>query len=219
VTPAPTIQSLGVPPDLHAERIVREMLAWAHDERARLNERAQGVINVDQMGSPTGQWRTCERLRKAAGKSLLDVRLFRAKRGKGMILTTDWSIWDPSAQTLVEDDRRMPETAWLAAVVNTITAVNHRFDCNSATVLLLTHHACVRLCQRCGVRDVDGLLGALQALWREVFALMESHPDQGWLKPPGGIWRVPVGNVVAIIEPDQSGEPRLVVKTVLENAP
>jgi hypothetical protein len=34
-----TIQSLGPPPDLHAERVVGEVLRYLHSERQRLEER------------------------------------------------------------------------------------------------------------------------------------------------------------------------------------
>ena len=93
---APTIQSLGPPPDLHAERIVRAMLEWAHADRARMHENAKGALDLRQMGTPTGQWRAVERFRKAAGDSLLDIHLHRAKRGKFVLVVTDWQIFDPA---------------------------------------------------------------------------------------------------------------------------
>jgi hypothetical protein len=52
----------------------------------------------------------------------------------------------------------------------------------------------------------------MRALWRATSDLIAQHPNGGWL---GGEWRLPVGDAVAVLEPDRSGEKWLVVKTVL----
>ena len=110
---APRIQSVGTPPDRHAERIVDEFLAHLHDRRRCLYANARVVTGPERMGNPKAQFRAAERIRKAMGDTLLDIRLKPARRGKFVMQVVDWGVWDPVANNLVSDIAPMPATtAW-----------------------------------------------------------------------------------------------------------
>jgi hypothetical protein len=207
---APQIQSIGAPPDIHAERIVRAQMRWLQAQRQPAFDRMLDLVDVDRMGTIIGQHKVCDRILKAGGDALLSLRLKPGSRGRFELQLFDWSVWDPATKTLVENGRPMPETGWLAAVANIITGRHRRFDSRSHTLLLLTHHAAVRLTQRCGIRDVQGLLLALRDLWLAVSASVSSWDDL-----PTGEWRVPMGGAVAVLERDRTGASRLVCKTIL----
>lgn len=179
---APQIQSIGVPRDIHAERIVGEMLRFLHDRRREMYERATIAVAVNQMGTPKGQTRAVERLTKAMGLALLDIRLKPAKRGKFVLEVVDWGLWDPAKDDLLSDtDLAPPTTVWLAAVRNVSTGVNYRVVTQTTAPMIVTHHACARLAQRAGVRTVDDLIVAMRELWRVTLALMAQHSDD-WLR-------------------------------------
>jgi hypothetical protein len=129
---APTIRSVGPPPERHAERIVDEFLAHLHDRRRRLYATATVVARPEQMGTPKGQLRACERIRKAMGDTLLDIRLKPATRGRFAMQVIDWGVWSPAANNLVSDADPLPLTkVWLAAVKNTSTAAHYRVVTNT----------------------------------------------------------------------------------------
>jgi hypothetical protein len=65
------ISSVGPPPDLHAKRVVTEMLRYLHIEYERLRARGDGIINPHEMGTPKAQERTVAQLRKAVGDMVL----------------------------------------------------------------------------------------------------------------------------------------------------
>jgi hypothetical protein len=200
---APKIESLGAPPEKHAERVTREMVAFLHAERPQLEAKAKGMIDPRQMGTHKGLERTADRLIKALGPLALSVYVARATRGRGMLLFADWGTWDPIAGK---------EAAWLAGFLTTLRATNYVLDLRSNARLLVSRHAIARLAERADVRTVEHLLLATRALWTATFQLMTRNPD-GWLTP----CRLPLpGGQIAILEPDRSGEPRLVTKTILD---
>lgn len=222
---APVIVSVGPPPDLHAERIVTEMLRWLHAEHKLQHERllacARGILDVRTMGTPKGQHRAAARLKKATNDIALDIRLLTAKRGKFILTLVDWSIWDPIAGVLAEDGP-MPPIAWLAGVLTVFTGANHRPEVRLATPLVVTRHACVRLAQRAGVRTVDDLIVAMRELWRATSALIYGLDQDRWLSPPNNGWFLPIKTVdgetlaTAVLERDRDGGEWLVAKTVLD---
>lgn len=218
----PTIQSSGPPPDRHAERVVDEMLRYLHQARPRLSVAAEALLDNRRMGTPEGQRRVVARLRKAMGPLALDLRLKPAKRGKYSMLLVDWTIWDPIRDREVDYDKPPPPTAWLAAVVSLYTGANYIPKVRSGERLLLSRHSIVRLAQRADVRTVEDLIEALRGLWAAAYLLIQLKPSGSWLKPPDGAWLVPSSfdgsGPVAVFEPDSSGAPRLVVKTILDRA-
>jgi hypothetical protein len=212
---APQIQSAGPPPLRHAERVTSEMLAFLHGQHPQLFARAHGVINLRQMGSLKGQQRTADRLNKALGPLSLGVYLSQVKRGRGTLMFADWSTWDPLAGAEADSARPPPPLAWLVAYLNIYRVANYQIDVRSNARLLVSRHAIIRLAQRADVRTINDLIAAMRELWQATFHLMARDLD-GWTKPPDGIWRIPVGDAIAILEPDRDGAARLVCKTILD---
>jgi hypothetical protein len=220
--PAPAIASIGAPPDLHAERVCGAMIQWLRAGRAAAHARAEGTIDLRQMGAPAGQQRVAERFTKALGDVALEIQLHPAKRGKFKLVAVDWSIWDPASDCEVENNATTPSVAWLAAVLTVYTGANRRANINSRVMLLVTRHAVVRLAQRAGVRTVDDLVAAMRELWRITSTLLVLRPYNGWLETPAGGWLMPIEAAdgetlaVAVLERDRKSGNMLVVKTILD---
>jgi hypothetical protein len=170
---APMISSVGPPPDLHAERVVTEMLRYLNNEYERLRARGDGIINPHQMGTPKAQERTVARLRKAVGDMVLEIHLDAAKRGKFFLTITDWQVWDPALSEPVKGDRPAPASAGLVAVVSVYAGAGRRPMSKCATALVVTRHAWVRLAQRAQVRTIGDLIAAMRKLWSMMVAFVE----------------------------------------------
>jgi hypothetical protein len=67
----PSIQSIGPPPERHADRVVAEMAHWLEKEADRCWPGIKTVFRAGCGGSPKAQTRFLEKLRKAAGPALL----------------------------------------------------------------------------------------------------------------------------------------------------
>jgi hypothetical protein len=78
----PVIASPGPPPERHAARIVVETCRWLHAEELRLGQLTNEQIPRTRMGTPTAQIKFAQRLVKAAGKALVEIKLKPGKRGK-----------------------------------------------------------------------------------------------------------------------------------------
>jgi hypothetical protein len=215
---APSIQSLGPPPDKHAERIVDLMLAHLHDRRRHLFTNAETVARPEQMGTQKGRLRAAERIRKAMGDTVLDIRIKPATRGRFLLQVIDWGLWRPDTNDLVSDIDPLPLTkVWLAAVKNTTTGVHYRVVTKTTAPLVLTRHAIIRLAQRAEVRTVEDLLAAIRELWLiTADLLIKADGGDSWLNPPKGVWRLPLreGGPVAVLKPDVA-EGRLICTTIL----
>ena len=204
----PVIESVGPPPDQHAERIVSEMLRFMHRGRSKLTQKyAKGLINVHTMGGPEGQRRTVNRLRGAIGPLLLEIGLAPAKRGKFTLLISEWSLWDPKKFDMIHADEPAPMgNAWLAVMTSTYTGANYLPKVRRGVSLIISYHAMVRLCQRAGVRTISDMIVAVRKLWGAVDGVMgRFEPESSdWLRPPDGSWLVelPVeGKPLAVLAP------------------
>jgi hypothetical protein len=203
---SPAITSIGPPPDLHAERITDEMVVWMRGEYDRLHERTRGVFSPKTMGTIEGQWRAVQQYRQAAGDLAIDVHLEAAKRGRFKLNVMEWTV--------------LPN-GWLGFKISHFTAVNHLPRTKTATPVAVSRHAIIRLAQRGGVRTVADLIAALNELWSVLRGLMNCVGED-WLTPPDCGWHLPIQGAdgktfaVAVLERDNGGARRLVLKTVLE---
>jgi len=64
---------------------------------------AVSVAGISQMGTPKGQRRAAERISRAMGGALLDIRLAPEKRGKFILRTVDFGLWSPIGDRLMSD--------------------------------------------------------------------------------------------------------------------
>ena len=79
---APAIQSVGPPPERHADRVVAEMTRWLQAEAERHFPMIIAVLREPRPGNAKAQARHLARLRRAAGPMLLDAKLEPGTRGK-----------------------------------------------------------------------------------------------------------------------------------------
>ena len=220
---APKIASIGPPPDKHAERIVSEMLRYMHEQRTKMHRKhGHTMIDVRTMGAPKGQIKTVEKMRQKIGPLLLEIGLAPAKRGKFVMITSEWCLWNPKAQLPVSSEEPAPEgAAWLAVTSSTYTGNNYVPKVTTGLALIITHHSLTRLCQRAGVVTVGDMILAVRKLWSVTDHLMARFDpkSQDWLRPPDGSWllAMPIqDSPVAVIAPEREYGDVLLVKTILD---
>ena len=185
---APRINSEGPPPDKHAERIVDEMLRYMHLQRTLMHTKyGHSLIDVRTMGAPAGQMKTVEKMRKAIGPLLLDISLLRAKRGKFILMATEWILWDAKAQQPIPSGATLPPgPLWLAVTSSTYTGTNYIPKVTTGLALVISKHTLARFCQRAGVVSVGDMILAVRKLWYAVDHLMSRFEPKSsdWLRPP-----------------------------------
>lgn len=177
----PRIQSVGIPPDKHAEPITDQMLAYLHAEYGRLWDNVAGSLAKKQLGNPIAQQRAVARFARAAGALALDIQLQTGKRGKFHLVFVSWLLWDPARDTMADTKLPPPATAWLAIGY---ASTGRSLEWTCGVPLLLRRHACVRLAQRAGVRTVADLMTALRELWDAMAVLIE---ERGGAGSPDGV--------------------------------
>ena len=91
-TPEPAIQSIGLPPEIHAERIIAAMPVWLIGERRRLDRAMASAVRAtkSRLGATVAQVKFAERLRKAGGPAILEVDLKPGKRGNFNLTIVEW---------------------------------------------------------------------------------------------------------------------------------
>lgn len=225
MTKAPRINSVGPPPDKHAERIVGEMLRYMHLQRTLMHTKhGNSLIDVRTMGAPAGQMKTVEKMRKAIGPLLLDISLLRAKRGKFILMATEWILWDAKAQQPIPSGATLPPgPLWLAVTSSTYTGTNYIPKVTTGLALVISKHTLERFCQRAGVVTVGDMILAVRKLWYAVDHLMSRFEPKSsdWLRPPDGAWLLAMDfkdTPVAVVAPDKEFGDVLVVKTILDLA-
>jgi hypothetical protein len=214
----PVIQSVGLPPEKHADRVVAEMLRFIAREQQARRARPPLVHKAISDGSPKAQARMVERIRRSGGPIVIDVKLTPGKRGRYLIELYDWCVWDDQRGIEINPGDAIPNRPWLACNVTGIEGIGdseRRVESHNA--LFVTHHALSRLAQRCGARTVDDLIAAAKALWRAYYAYrMTMIP--GAPTPDGTRIAVdlPAGMGRAVAVTRQHEEGGLIVATIIE---
>jgi hypothetical protein len=164
----PTIDPrvIGPPPERHAARVVGEMVRWLAGERARLSGELMVAFDrsKSKFGSPIAQRRLADRLRKAGGKALLDLRLRTGKRGNFVLSVVEWYVYDPARHETIFSFDPLREKPWLECSAS-VWPAKRRDDKFTVTLFSMSHHAMQRLAERCGARAPDDLLAAMRELW------------------------------------------------------
>jgi hypothetical protein len=195
----PVISSIGPPPELHADRVISEMVRWLANEAERLLPHINALLAGVLPASPRAQLRLVEKLRKIARPTLLDVYLSPGKRGRFKLAVFIWGV-KPGARPQV----------YLG--IQAIEGIgNFRLRTKTRHLLTVSHHAMSRLAQRCNVRTPEDLQRALAGMALTVIA--EDGLLEGDFPPAGKCFSFPGG--VAVLRRDaESGD--LIVATVLE---
>ena len=188
----PFVQSVGLPPEKYADRIVAEMLRYTVAAQTRRWADVQRVLDNRNDGNPRGQAKMVKRLELAGGAFFYDVLLEPGKRGKYTVHVLDVAGWDPAKEEVITEVDAIPSKPWLACMVTKIESKGrHRYDDKSAVALLVTHHAMSRLAQRCGAKEPKDLIWAVHAIWSRYF---EVRKNPSISLPDGHRMRVRLGD-------------------------
>jgi hypothetical protein len=194
----PVIQSVGAPPERHADRIISEMVRWLEGEATRLLPRINALWPRGALppGSRKAQLRLAERLRAIARPTMLDMTFEPGGRGKFRFTLLVWGV-KSGAKPQVYLGRQIIEGTG-----------NYRFREDLECLLTVSHHAMSRLAQRCDVRTPLDLYAALTGMAQTVVV----RPDEPI--PPAGM-RLAFPGGIAVLRRD-SADGGLVAVTALE---
>jgi hypothetical protein len=165
----PSITSIGLPPEKHADRVVAGMMRIMARDRARCWPKIQEVIQerIGKDGNRCGQEKLLKRLKEVLSGFLLYSDLTPGKRGRFTIFLVVLDAWDAERRDLIRENDRIPEKPWLALSVIRIVGKGHRkYDQDGSFTMFITHHSLSRLTQRCGARTLKEVFGSVRAIAR-----------------------------------------------------
>jgi hypothetical protein len=165
----PQIQSIGEPPERHADRVVGEMIRWLIQARARIWPNFWKAVGAGNFGNPVGQQRTVARMRTAGHPFLTGIELEPAKRCRYSLAIGEIEGFDPDRQMSIDDEDaldRLPGRPWLAVRFTYLEGKGpgRKPGIEEIRPLLVSHHALSRLTQRCGARHPVDLILAVRGL-------------------------------------------------------
>src|SRR5262245_45559980 len=173
----PIIQSLGSPPEKHADRIVAEMLKLIVAAQATCWPAIRTALKTAD-GNPAAQERMHRKL-KAAVSSLLGSKLMPGKRGRYHLSFLLLAGWNAERKTLIDAGDPIPEKPWI--VLSNIWIESRgrfRYITKAHYSLFITHHALSRLAQRCDVRTIDAVYDAVLRIVNRYMAWCADNDNQ-----------------------------------------
>lgn len=187
---APVIGSIGRPHEIHADRVVAEMLRYLAAQRRDLYTEVNAAWNNSSDGSPKAQRKMEARVRKA-GASHTD--LTPGKRGCYTLIFYDQVGWDPARDAEIIGDDPIPEKPWIACNISILTSKGRGRGTSfkSGTLVWITHHVLSRAAQRLGVRTVEQMLVMVRVIFNEAMSFLCKHKDDDYADvlaaiPPAG---------------------------------
>jgi hypothetical protein len=163
----PEIQSIGPPPEKHADRVIAEIMRFIVGVRAREWPDVEAIFTDPHAsdGNPKAQAKLVKKIKAAAGECCLGAQLRPGKRGRYTVTSFFLSGWDPAEERLVTDPEAIPYQPWSALSAHRIERHGHRqVKWQHFPVLFITHHALSRLAQRCGARTAIEVYRAVQLI-------------------------------------------------------
>ena len=214
-----TIESVGPPPERHADRVVAEMLRDLARRRAQIEQAIAAAIGNSKDGNPRAQAKMAERMRRAGAEH---VTLIPGKRGKYTIQIYQWIGWDPIRDQEIGVDDTIPAKPWIACHISHIETRGHGrgfADIAAAPVLLISHHALSRAAQRFGMRTNEHMLNAARYIWDATQKLIIKNAHD-WTPPPPQGLRVPLDtadNAIVVLKQHENRERTLVAATIFSS--
>jgi hypothetical protein len=181
----PIIQSVGLPPEKHADRVIAEMLRVIAQQQPPLITRLKQIVKTMPDGNPSAQQKIKNKLEEIGGLLIPDVFLIPGKRGRFTIDLTTIAAWNSECQDYIREATDcIPDKPWLAClIVRYQSKGHHRYETSTAKVLLVTHHALSRLAQRYGAQTVNDLLIATDAMLYAFLRDIKIHGNKPeWIK-------------------------------------
>jgi hypothetical protein len=184
------IQSLGAPPERHADRKIAEMLQEISRVTAELLPNIRAVVASSSDGNPVAQRKLEARLKRVGAHGTI---LKPGKRGKYRIGFFTWSGWDPATDTIIQLGDALPLKPWLANCLHQIRSEGRsrgRVELEVVPTLLISHHSLSRLAQRRGARTWQDLLNASMGIWVAMIRHADEIGMKKCLNPPSAGWRI-----------------------------
>jgi hypothetical protein len=178
------IDSIGTPPDRHADRVVSAMLRDLARTHAKQTTLIARLIQTADDNNPKKQKRLVVALEQAGARHVI---LLPGKRGKYRIYYWDLVGWDVGRNAEVREGDVLPEGAncWLVAFVNEINSRGNGHDMQEIRgrrVLFIGKHVLVRMVQRFKARTPADLMQASHNLL-DAFIARNFHADMTAFTP------------------------------------
>lgn len=159
----PRIISLGPPPEIHADRVVAEMLRYHVAKRVALARDIKAAITASSDGSPKAQHKMAARIERAGAWR---TKLWPGKRGRYTLAILSICGWNPAANAEIGDVAGIPETPWMACCVTLLDGKGGgALKLSTMPLVLVTHHALSRAAQRYDVRTGAQLLHVTEVIF------------------------------------------------------
>jgi hypothetical protein len=193
------IQSIGPPPEKHADRVVAEMLRLTAADHAKVWTAIQDAIVSSSDGSPKAQRKMEARIRAAGAHR---THLTPGKRGRYDLQIYDLSGWDPARDAEIKLGDDIPSEPWIACWLSVLTSKGRgEVDFKSAPILFITHHAFSRAAQRWEARTIDHMQAVIKTIWNGTIKHLNGLDH--WSEPPPQGLRIQVGkeqNLTVVIK-------------------
>jgi len=181
------IQSVGPPPELHADRVVGEMMRHLAEQRADMWEQLSREVTAKNDATPAQQKRLEARIRNLG---VMHTKLKTGKRGKYEMEVFDMSGWDQWRDAAIKPLDVVPERPWLALWWSRIVSSGNGrgvVDMKGGLMALVTHHALSRAAQRFGARTVKDMIVVADAIHVAVLKLIADRGNGWWKTPSHGV--------------------------------
>jgi hypothetical protein len=191
----PSILSVGLPPERHADRVIAEMLRELARKKASLMDRLVEVMIGSKDGNPKAQIKMASRLREAGASC---VRLEPGKRGRYSLYIHTYVGWDPTKDAEIGPEDTIPEKPWICCYITLIDSKGHgrtrKEDIMLIPLLFISHHVLSRAAQRVGLRTNEHLIDTVKVIWNASARLLADKGFEEWMNPP------PMGHKIQLEE-------------------
>jgi hypothetical protein len=215
----PQIRSLGLPHQLHADRVIALMMKYLVTQSAHIRDTLQEIAYNASDGSPKAQRRLEQKLRRAGlvlGHPTVATGLKPGKRGRYVIRLVFWSGYDNSRDCEIAVDDPMPSRPWICLWYAEITGRGHsRVDWERAPLCYVSHHILSRHAQRLGSRTIDEMLLTISKIGLSVLELVKDKSAEQAMNPPPSGWHVPFDDGAKMVLCKHEEKQVLVAVTVL----
>jgi hypothetical protein len=195
-----SIQSIGLPPERHANRIISEMIRQMAREHAQLWDAIRAIAATSSDGNPRAQRKLEARIRRLGA---VNTRLTPGKRGRYQLQLFDDMGWDVArdAPILVGDE--IPQNVQIVCTLSVLESEGRGRNSvvlAARPVLFLTKHAMSRFAQRLGARELKYMRRVKNLMWNAAMSLLEEKQSlDAWLAAPPEGWRAPIADGTAVV--------------------
>jgi hypothetical protein len=193
----PTIQSIGPPPEKHAQRLAAEMTRWLIEKQHSVDVEWRRAIRTRDDGNPAAQRRMVEKLKRIGGENVFAAYLKPGKRRKYELTLHRWTGW--GLEGSIFPGETIPERPWIGVFLTFVRATYAKVDVDEHAVAIISHHALARLAERCGARKPQDLIGHARKLSNAVMDALLAQTVDFDKPPPGGCWRIPYDGGIMVL--------------------